>query len=162
MSCRVIASLLILGCFASGIALAESVEMFSDEALRSVALSVLADQDPLFAAPESPAARSYRPFWVMAGWLMASTIYDAEATFYLLDRCQECREQNPFTRPILEQGRLVTYLYSAALNGVVMYIARRMYDRGDPWWRIGPLTLAIVHGIAGTWNLIQAIYDPHT
>lgn len=167
MTCRLFLSLFILGGAVSWPAVAqtsENPEMFSEESLRAVALLVIEDQRAISAAAESPPppVRSYRRYWIVAGWLTAATVYDAEATFYLMDQCRECQEQNPMTRPIIEHGRLATYLYSAAVNAVVMYIARRMYDRADPWWRIVPLSLSIVHGIAGTWNLYQATHDPQT
>lgn len=124
-----------------------SAGMFSEEALQAVAAAVIADE----ATPEAM-PRSSRDLWVMTAWLTAATIYDVESTLHLLARCDECQEANPIVRPFVERGRFATYAYSAAVNAIVMYMARRMYLRGDTWWRVFPLALTAVHGVAGTWN----------
>ena len=127
--------------------------IFSDESLQAVARAVIAETEP-------PPSRPARPFWVTVGWLSAATIYDIETTFWLMDRCATCDEQNPVTKGIVAEGRLATYAYSLAIDGVVLYIAKRMYDRGDPWWRVIPIALTIVHAVAGTWNLYQSTRPP--
>jgi hypothetical protein len=153
---------LILGaCFLvlAGPASAEELpEIFSEESLQQIAAAVVADQNQQAEeAPPGPPA-TYRPFWVIYGWLTAATIFDIESTFYRLNHCEECQEANPIMRPFIERGRLATYAFSLTVNGVVMVLARRMYDRRDSWWRVGALTFTIVHAIAGTLNLVL---DPH-
>ena len=124
--------------------------IFSDESLQQIAAAVIADQK---APPETTPPPTDRPYWVMYGWLTAATIFDVETTFYRLNHCDACQEANPIMRPFIERGRLATYAFSVAVNGVVMVLSRRMYDRGDTWWRVGPLAFTIVHAIAGTLNL---------
>ena len=124
--------------------------IFSDESLQQIAAAVVADQN---TQSETPPRATDRPYWVMYGWLTAATIFDVETTFYRLDHCDNCQEANPIMRPFIERGRLATYAFSLAVNGVVMVLSRRMYDRGDSWWRVGPLAFTIVHAIAGTLNL---------
>jgi len=128
--------------------------MFSDESLHAIARAVIAETAPR----DSP--RPARPYWTMAGWLTAATIYDVETTFWLMDRCATCDEQNPLTKGIVEEGRLATYAYSLAIDGVVLYVAKRMFERRDPWWRVIPIALTIVHAAAGTWNLYQSTRPP--
>lgn len=129
--------------------------IFSEESLQQVAAAVVADQNSQLVA-KSPT--THRPYWVMYGWLTAATIFDVETTFYRLDHCDACQEANPIMQPFIERGRLATYAFSLAVNGVVMVLSRRMYDRGDSWWRVGPLAFTIVHAIAGALNLYL---DPH-
>jgi hypothetical protein len=129
-------------------------EMFSEESLRTVAISMMAEEEsPKEETQVAP--KSYRPYWIMVGWLAAATVYDVETTFYRLDRCQ-CIEVNPMVKPFVERGRLATYAYSAAVNGIIMVVARQMYNRSHGWWRAFPIAVSIVHGIAGTWNLYIA------
>ena len=90
--------------------------------------------------------------------MTVATIYDVETTFYLLDGCPECQESTPITRPVIERGRLATYAFSFAINAGVMYVARRMFDRQDSWWRVVPLAFTIVHAVAGTFNIHEAVY----
>lgn len=104
--------------------------------------------------------RSARPYWTSYAWLTLATIYDVESTLYLLQRCEECKETNPLVRTFVDRGRAATYAYSVAVNGIVMYFARRMFDRGDPRWDYFPFALSIVHAIAGSWNVIYASNPP--
>lgn len=132
-------------------------EMFSESSLNAVAAAIVAEQEPPLPPPFQ---QSSRPYWTTYAWLTAATIYDVESTFYLLGRCDECREANPVSRPFIERGRAATYAYSLAVNAAVMYIARRMQSRGDEWWRLAPVALTAVHGAAGTWNVYQATSPP--
>lgn len=97
--------------------------------------------------------RRYRAAYL---WLTAATIFDVESTFYLIDRCPTCQEQNPITDSLVDSGRLAIYGYSALVNAIVMYIAKRLYERGDPSWRVLPIALTVVHALAGGWNIVQA------
>lgn len=101
-------------------------------------------------APPSP-----KPYRTAYAWLTVATIFDVEATFHMLDRYPQTLEGNPITRPIVESGRLTTYAYSMGVNAAVMYLARKLFDRGDPAWRILPIAFTVVHVIAGSWNIYQ-------
>lgn len=140
-------------CIASVVVAGEPEKLYSDAVLQRVAQEVVAE-----SSREMP--ESSRPFWTIAAWLAAATLYDIETTFYVREQCDTCDEQNPITAPIVETGRLATYAYSIVVDAAVLYLARRMYARDDPAWRVIPIALAIVHFVAGSWNLYTTTLPP--
>jgi hypothetical protein len=144
---------LLLPVVASADAVIDRSEMFSDKSLNEIAIAVLADEPENLDAPQP---RSTRTYWTMAAVLTLTTVYDVESTFRFLEKCMECTERNPIVKPFVDRGRLATYAFSAAVNAIVLYVARRMYMRGHDWWYVFPTAVSAVHGTAGSWNFYRA------
>lgn len=99
-----------------------------------------------------------KKFWVVNGIFVASTIYDVESTFFVLGRCDTCREANPIIRPFVEMGRPATYIFISAADVVTVYGSYYLKKRGhDKLWLIPPLVGIAGHGFVGTWNIKIAL-----
>lgn len=95
-----------------------------------------------------PLHRQYIPtpdtkFWVIAAVTMAAMVMDYEVTFVALDR--GAREANPLMRPLVTNGRAVTYGVMVPLHLLMLWSAH--HRRGeDRWWL--PLAVSISgHGV---------------
>jgi hypothetical protein len=90
---------------------------------------------------------------LVAGLLVAATIYDIETTVAGLDRCKNCSEGNPFARAVVANGRPAMYAVGLASDFVLVYAAYKLKERGYSWWWALPAAGIAVHGLAGTMNL---------
>ena len=135
-------------------------EMFSQNALNALAQEMIEEQQTPQTPSQAPTEKkSYKPYWLMYALLTATTVYDVETTFHRLGQCpNDCMEGNPVVRPFVERGRAATYAYTTLVNGIIMYVARRMFNRGHDWWRIFPMAVSGVHIAAGSWNLYLAAH----
>ena len=99
-------------------------------------------------------------FWLMAGGLTISTVYDAETTFHGIRYSPGFHEKNPSMKPFVAHGRAATYAVQASANIGVMYVAykfkkSRYRQLGKCWWAM-PVVWIVGHTYYGTRNLMIA------
>lgn len=97
-----------------------------------------------------------RPFILVSGALIASTIFDAETT-YAGYKDPNVHEANPIARPFVEAGRPALYAFEFASDAAILYVAYRMKKSDSPalrkgWWII-PVVVTVGHVAAGGANL---------
>ena len=98
-----------------------------------------------------------KKFWIVSTMLVGATIYDAESTYYALDKCRTCFEANPVMRPFVKSGRPSLYAVQSAINaGIIIYSYKMKKNDEKLWWLI-PVVVASAHSIAGTHNIRIAI-----
>lgn len=98
-----------------------------------------------------------RKFWTVNTMLIGSTIYDVESTYYALDKCQTCREGNPFMRPFVKAGKPWFYAVQGSIDAGVIYTSYKMKKNDKKLWWLLPVVMTATHSIAGTSNIRIAV-----
>ena len=93
-----------------------------------------------------------------------ATLVDVESTFLVMRHCGTCVEANPFMRPAVHRGRVITYGFSFGVNALIARRARRsLIERvSDPgyarsqknsFWYYLPYSVTGSHYLAALLNL---------
>ena len=118
----------------------------------------------LFLAPGVARAQEEevadKKFWAVSTFLIGSTIYDIESTYFVLGKCKTCEEGNPIMRPFVKAGKPALYAAQGSIDAGVLYMSYKM-KKGDTrfkkvWWLL-PVAMAAGHMVAGTYNMRFAI-----
>ena len=100
-------------------------------------------------------------FWALAGVLGTSMLLDTRSTFYVVDRCLDCREANPLVAPLVRLGPTPTYAAGVLVDIGVMAVAAKMKGSERAWvrrtWWVAPVALVIGHSLATrhNYNLVR-------
>ena len=95
-------------------------------------------------------------FWAANIFMVGSTVYDVESSYFVLDRCN-CREANPLMKSFIGSGRPTVYAAIAATDVAMMVVIYKIKKRNDKLWWILPVVVTAVHSVAGTNNIRTAI-----
>lgn len=98
-----------------------------------------------------------KKFWAVGTFLVGSTIYDVESTYYALDKCPTCRERNPFMRPFVKAGKPWLYTVQGSIDAGVIYASYKTKKQAKKLWWLLPVVMTATHSIAGTNNIRIAI-----
>ncbi len=97
-------------------------------------------------------------FVLVAGSLVASTVFDTEITFAAINNPEiRVREGNPVMRPFVNTGRPATYAFLGGVDAGIVYVSYRMKKSTNPairklWWVV-PVAAMSGHAFAGGFNL---------
>lgn len=100
-------------------------------------------------APEPGHARvADASFWTVAAIHTGLVLADTASTFALTRRCPQCREQDPYTAPIINAGPHVAYPAAVAFAGGVMTLSWWLKKEHSqlPWWTF-PIAIAAANAI---------------
>lgn len=89
-------------------------------------------------------------FPVLVALLGGSSVFDAETTFRGLDRGYS--EVNPLMRPVVEAGRVPTYLTLGGLGALTSIASNELRKRGTPVWWVPLVAGTLGHTVAGLLN----------
>jgi len=94
-------------------------------------------------------------FLAASGYLVAMTIFDVETTFAAIRN--GAHEANPVMKPFVNNGRVATYAFTLAIDGLILWAAHEMRTSENKgfmktWW-ILPGIAGTAHGVAGGLNL---------
>lgn len=92
---------------------------------------------------------------LVAGALVASTIFDGETTFAAIHN--GAHEANGAVAPFVKMGRPAFYAMELGVDAGVLYFAYVAKRDGNKWWYVAPLILAVAHTAAGAWNLHYSV-----
>src|SRR5687767_14208771 len=67
-----------------------------------------------------------KKFWAVTAALGTTMVLDTRSTFYIVDRCVDCRDANPFVAPFVRLGPTPTYTAGILFDAGVMAIAAKM------------------------------------
>lgn len=107
---------------------------------------------------ERPSAKIVdKKFVLVVSALNAAMIADTKSTFDVMQRCDQCYEANPYARPFINHGPVVSFTAGEAFDITVMAVAAKMKgsDRNafrKTWWVI-PIALTTGHLIALQHNM---------
>ncbi len=129
---------------------------------QEIAAPVVAPLNATFSTPAQdegrPAAKVVDKKFVLVGVaLSAAMIGDTKSTFYVMSRCKNCYEADPYAAPFINRGPAVAFTSGEALDITVMAVAAKMKASDRPgfrrtWWVI-PIALTTGHIIAMQNNL---------
>ncbi len=123
---------------------------------------------PLTASAQDVPGVGHRPlvgksvadkkFWTVNTFLIGSTIYDMESTYFALDKCGNgCRERNPLMRPFVKAGRPALYAIQGSLDAGIIYASYKLKKEDKKLWWLLPVVVTAAHSVAGTHNVRIAI-----
>ena len=94
-----------------------------------------------------------KKFIFVSGFLVGSTIYDAETTRLALKKClPNCREGNPLMRPFVSRQPVLYAVQGAIDSGVLFWSYRLKKDNINGWWLL-PVVVGATHITAGSFNI---------
>lgn len=98
-----------------------------------------------------------KKFWTLNSLMIGSTIYDVESTYFIMGRCENCREANPLMRPFVEAGRPWLYTVQGSVDAGVICASYQMKKKNHKLWYVLPIALTVAHTFAGTHNIRLAV-----
>ena len=135
----------------------------ADDAIKSQQLNLILKQELNWdGTPKTEIVKKDRQlsktsdFLIVSGLLVASTIYDVEATLSAGKR--GAKEGNSWARSFVEKGRAETYAYSGGIALVTMGISYAIFKSKDPdtqkYWIVLPVIGIASHTVGGTLNIL--------
>ena len=97
-----------------------------------------------------------KKFWTVNAFLVGSTIYDVESTYFTLNKCGTCQESNFFMKPFVNAGRPAIYAIQGSIDAGVVYASYKVKKGSGKfkkvWWFV-PVAMTAGHFVAGTYNV---------
>ncbi len=93
--------------------------------------------------PASNARVADGPFWAVASLSLGMMLTDTATTYSLMHRCPQCRENDPYTAPIIGAGPKVAYPVTIAFGTGVMTMSWWMkHEHSRLAWWVLPVAIA--------------------